>query len=97
MRNLNSNNLLVEAVVQRCCEKGVFKNFAKFTGKHLCYSLFFNKVFKKETLAQVFSCEFCEISKNSLFTEYLWATVLILWTYLMPSIQDRKQARTITL
>ena len=25
-------------------EKGVLKNFAKFTGKHLCQSLFFNKV-----------------------------------------------------
>ena len=24
--------------------KGVFKNFAKFIGKHLCQSLFFNKV-----------------------------------------------------
>ena len=24
--------------------KGVFKNFAKFTGKHLCQSLFFDKV-----------------------------------------------------
>ena len=32
----------------------------------MCQSLFFNKVadLKKETLAQVFSCEFCEISKN---------------------------------
>ena len=29
---------------------------------------------KKETLAQVFSCEFCEISKNNFFTEHLWAT-----------------------
>ena len=26
------------------CEKGVLRNFAKFTGKHLCQSLFFNKV-----------------------------------------------------
>ena len=26
------------------------------------------------TLAQVFSCEFCEVSKNTLFTEHLWAT-----------------------
>ena len=26
---------------------------------------------KKETLAQVFSCEFCEISKNTFFTEHL--------------------------
>ena len=26
---------------------------------------------EKETLAQVFSCEFCEISKNAFFTEHL--------------------------
>ena len=26
------------------CEKGVLKNFAKLTGKHLFESLFFNKV-----------------------------------------------------
>ena len=26
------------------CKKGVLTNFAKFTGKHLCQSLFFNKV-----------------------------------------------------
>ena len=30
--------------------------------------------FKKKTLAQVFSCEFCEISKNNCFTEHLWVT-----------------------
>ena len=29
---------------------------------------------KKETTAQVFSCEFCEISKNAFFTEHLRAT-----------------------
>ena len=28
----------------RSKKKGVFKNFAKFTGKHLCQSFFFNKV-----------------------------------------------------
>ena len=26
----------------------------------------------KETLAQVLSCEFCEISKNRFFTEHIW-------------------------
>ena len=26
------------------CEKGILRNFAKFTGKHLCQSLFFSKV-----------------------------------------------------
>ena len=49
--------------------------------KHLCQSLFFDKVaglrpeacmfIKKETLAQVFSCKFCEISENTFFTEQL--------------------------
>ena len=29
---------------------------------------------KKETLAQVFSCEFLEISKNTFYTEHLWTT-----------------------
>ena len=48
-------------------EKGVLRNFTEFTGKQLCQSVFFNKVaalalackfIKKDTLAQVFSCEF---------------------------------------
>ena len=55
---------------QRCSlKKSVLKNFAKFTGKHLRLSLFFNKVagaacnfIKKETLTQVFCCEFYQIS-----------------------------------
>ena len=75
---------------QRCSvTKGVLRNFAKFTGKPLCKSLFFNKVadlrpetlfkkrlryrcfpevcnfVKKEAVTQGFSCEFCEISKNT--------------------------------
>ena len=55
------------------CEKVVLRNFAKFTRKHLCQGLFFDKVsgacnfIKKEALAQVFSCEFCEISRNTFF------------------------------
>ena len=36
------------------CEKGVLRNFAKFTGKHLYQS-------------QVFSCEFYEIYTNTFF------------------------------
>ena len=46
-------------------EESLIRNFAKFEGKHLCESLFFNKVvglspatLLKVTLAQVFSCEF---------------------------------------
>ena len=42
-------------------KKDVLRNFTKFAGEHLCQSLFF----KKETLAQVFSCKFCETFKNT--------------------------------
>ena len=46
----------------------------------MCQGLFFNEVaglsqqLKKETLAQMFSCEFCDISKNTFFTEHFWVT-----------------------
>ena len=36
--------VLAEAVVRRLSvKKGVLENFAKFIGKHLCQSLFFDK------------------------------------------------------
>ena len=31
-------------------------------------------LFKKETLAQMFFCEFFKISKNALFIEHVWGT-----------------------
>ena len=67
------------------CKKRVLRNFTKFTGKHPCQSLFFNSaagfrpatLFKKR-LAQVLSCEFCEISKKTFFTEHLGTTASLL-------------------
>ena len=45
---------------QRCSiKKGVLRNFAKFTGKYLCQSLFLRKL------------QTSEISKNTFFTEHL--------------------------
>ena len=58
---------------RRCSvKKGALKNFAKLTGKNLCQILFFNKVaglwpvtlLRKETLAQAFLCETCEILRT---------------------------------
>ena len=46
------------------CKKDILKNFAKFTGKHLWQSLPFFAGWHFQ-LAQVFSCEFCEIFKNT--------------------------------
>ena len=66
------------------CKKGVLRNFTKFTGKHLCKSLFFNEVadlrpatLLKKALAQEISREFFEISKNTFFTEHLWETASV--------------------
>ena len=55
------------------CKKRCSQNFAKFTGRHQCQGLFFNKVagirpptlFKKGALTQVISGEFFEVSKNT--------------------------------
>ena len=63
-----------ETVTQRCCVKKVFLDISQNSLENTCQNLFFNKVadlrpvtLLKKTLAQVFSCEFCEISKNTFF------------------------------
>ena len=67
-------------------KKGVLTNVTKFKGKHLCQSLFFNKAAGlrpatslKRDSGTGFSCEFCEISKNTFFTEHLWTTTFALY------------------
>ena len=52
-------------------KKDVFKTFAKLAGKR-CNRISF--LVKKETLAQVFSCEFCKDFKNSFFYRTLRGT-----------------------
>ena len=61
--------LIPEAATRDVIEKVVIKNFAIFTGKHLCWSLFL-----KETPIKVFSCEYCEIFKNTYFEKNLRTT-----------------------
>ena len=54
----------------------VIRNFTKFT-ENICTRVsFFAKAcnfIKKDTLAQSFSCELCDISKTTFFTEHIWA------------------------
>ena len=77
---------------------GVLRNFAKAHRKTPVAETLYKQNFqasacnfiKKEVLAQVFSCEFCVVSKNIVFTEHLWATAsvsLISFIY----FQDRKR------
>ena len=69
-----------EAVVKRCSAKNVFLEISQNSQENFCASVSFLiklqacNFIKKETLAQVFSCEFYEISKNTFFTEHLWTT-----------------------
>ena len=44
------------------CKKVVLRNFAKFTGKHLCQSLF---LLKKGLWHRCFPVKFCKISKTT--------------------------------
>ena len=62
-----------EAVVQRCSIKKVFLEFCKIHRKTPVPESQACNFIKKETLAQVFSCEFCEISKNT----FLYRTPLV--------------------
>ena len=74
-----SRTTILRSNHRRFPEKKCFRNFAKFTGKHLCLSLFFNKVsglrpptaLKKRPWHSSFFCEFCEISKKTFSTEHL--------------------------
>ena len=59
-------------------KKDVLKNFAIFTWKHLCWSLFFIKLqaVRAATLLKsgsntMFSCEYCEIIRNTYFVQHL--------------------------
>ena len=64
---------MLEAVVQRYSVKKVFLEISQNSQENTCARLFFHKSCrlqaykfnKKETLEQVFSCEFCESSKNT--------------------------------
>ena len=56
----------------------VFLEILQNSQEKTCAKVFFNKVaglrlvtLLKKTLAQVLFCEFCEISKNTFFTEHL--------------------------
>ena len=61
------------------CKKGVLENFAKFTGKHLCQSLFFNKIaglrpltlLKKRLWLSRFSVNFGKFLRAPYFREHL--------------------------
>ena len=75
------------------CKKGVFKSFAKFTGKYLYWILFLIKLqpFKPARLSKrnsnsgVFLTNFANFLKNTHFEEHL-GTIACFWLFLFWSI-----------
>ena len=66
------------------CKKGVIRNFAKFTRKHLCQSLVIKKVagrrpatlLKKRPWHRSFRVNFVKFLRTPFFTEHLWWLLL---------------------
>ena len=76
---------------RRCSlTKRVLRNLAKFTGKHLCQSLFFNKVaglrpatlLKKRLWHRCFPVNFTKFLRTTFFIEHVW------WLLLYISVND---------
>ena len=77
------------------CEKGVPTNLTKFTGKHLCQSLFFNKVpgsrpatlLKKRIWHWCFPVNFAKFLRTPFLTEHLrWLLLIIIWRFWIRTI-----------
>ena len=75
MRELDNS----EAATRDFLLKKVFLEITLNSQENTCTrDSFLINFIKKEALAQVFSCRFCEISKNTVFTEHLWAIASVL-------------------
>ena len=90
---LRSKELIIDVIWKFCdnckgfrssrpkvfCKKGVLRNFAKFTGKHLCQRLFFNKVaglspatlLKRSHWHRCFPVTFEKFLRTPFFTKHL--------------------------
>ena len=74
------------------CKKDVLRNFAKFTGKHLCQSLFFNKVaglrpatlLKKRLWQRCFPMNFLRFLRTPLLQNTSGGCF---WTYSKPFVR----------
>ena len=82
--NLSKIHLQKEPLEVFSKKKGFLKNFAYFTGKRLCWSLFSIKSkpsglqhYYTETPTQMFSSEICKNFKNTDFQEHAFAQLLL--------------------
>ena len=73
------------------CKKGILKNVANFTGKHLCWSVFLIKlqawrlaVSKLSTLTDVFPCKSCKLLRTPTLKnicDCFWLILIVFFYY----------------
>ena len=82
-RNLWTNNgkamIKSEAATRGVLLKNVFLEIWQNSQENTCARTWKKEDWQRETLAEVFSCEFCEISNNTFSTEHLQATASVKW------------------
>ena len=69
---------LTDAAIGSVLKEKVFLEISQDSHENTCNRVQACNVIRKETLAQVFSCGFCEVFKNT-FTEHLWWLLLNWW------------------
>ena len=90
-----------EAVVRRCSVEKVFLEVSQNLQENTCARVSFLiklpeacNFIKKETMAQVFSCEFYKISKNTFFTEHLrWLLLSFVLIFLFLTLRNADAKR----
>ena len=94
--------LILKSSYPRCTvEKGVLKNFTNLTGKHLCWSLFFNKVaalrafkfIKKKYQRSCFPVKFAKFFRTPTFKNICERLLLYLHVILF-TIHEKDTANT---
>ena len=88
---------ITEAVFRK---KGVLKNLAKFTGNHLCQSLFFNKfsglrpltLLTKRLWRRCFLVNFPKFLRTPSFIEHLWWLLLSSTRFIVFSETNRHKS-----
>ena len=75
-RLLKNINVCSEAATKGVLWKKVLLEISQNSKKNTCAKVSI-KLYLKRDSAQVFSCEFCEISINTFFTEHLWTTAFV--------------------
>ena len=71
--------LISEAATRAVLQENMFLEISQNSQENTCSRVsFLINFIKKETLAQVIFCGFCEISKNIFFIEHLWTTASVI-------------------